>query len=58
MVHHGPSPEEALAYALSEATKAGRWEVVSVLAEELRARRIATAGAVDLTNERRKRSKG
>ncbi len=47
----------ALATALSEATKAGRWDVVAQLAKELEARRLSLAGpaVVDLAAERRKR---
>jgi hypothetical protein len=36
----------ALAEALRGATAAGRWDVVAVLAEELKARRVAAAGNV------------
>ena len=38
--------EEALAKALERATAAGRWEVVSQLARELEARRLARMGNV------------
>jgi hypothetical protein len=38
--------EEALAKALEGATAAGRWEVVSQLARELEARRLARMGNV------------
>ena len=35
------SVEQSLAIALSEAAKAGRWDVVALLAKELEARRLA-----------------
>lgn len=35
------SPEQALAFALSEATKAGQWDVVARIVGELQARRMA-----------------
>lgn len=36
-VHRRPSPAEALADALAEATKAGEWAAVAALADALRA---------------------
>ncbi len=47
--------ESALAKALEGATAVGRWDVVSQLARELEARRLATSGAIDLAGERAKR---
>jgi hypothetical protein len=44
--------EAALSAAILEATKAGRWDVVSHLARELEARRLARAGVVRLGDER------
>jgi hypothetical protein len=53
LVAFGPSEseavdnvEEALAFALAEAAKAGRWEVVVQLARELEARRVAMSTSV------------
>jgi hypothetical protein len=55
--HNEPmSVEDALAFALAEATKAQRWDVVSKLADELQARRLAAAGVASLDNVRVKRS--
>ena len=42
------SVEAALAHALTEATNAGRWDVVVQLAGELQARRTERAGVVTL----------
>jgi hypothetical protein len=47
--------EAALAKALEGATAAGRWDVVSQLARELEARRLASSGAIDLACERARR---
>jgi hypothetical protein len=38
--------QDALAVALAEASKAGRWDVVAMLARELEARRLEAAGNV------------
>jgi hypothetical protein len=46
---------EALAYALKGATEAGQWAAVEVLAAELRERRRALAGVVELEAERKRR---
>jgi hypothetical protein len=40
------SVDQALAFALAEAAKAGRWEVVVQLARELEARRVAVSTSV------------
>ena len=52
---------EALAESLSEAAKAGRWDLVATLATELEGRRTATTRmtgtVVDLTKEREKRGR-
>lgn len=45
--------EESLAAALSEATRARQWDVVKVLAEELRAQRLEREGVADLLRARR-----
>jgi hypothetical protein len=47
--------EAALAKALVEASAAGRFDVVALLAKELEARRLALAGVVTLDDERAKR---
>jgi hypothetical protein len=47
--------EEALASALTEAMEAGKWDVVSQLARELEARRLARAGNVVSLHPERKR---
>jgi hypothetical protein len=47
--------EAALAKVLEGAAAAGRWDVVSQLARELEARRLASCGAIDLAGERAKR---
>jgi hypothetical protein len=39
---------QALAFALAEAAKAGRWDIVAQLARELEARRLEGAGLVEL----------
>jgi hypothetical protein len=54
--------EEALAGALARASAAGRWDVVTQLARELEARRlarggVAVAGVVDLNDEKRRRGR-
>lgn len=46
---------EALASALTQASAAGRFDVVAQLARELEARRLASAATVDLAAEREKR---
>jgi len=47
--------EEAPAKALTEATNAGRWDVVGQLAKEIEARRLARAGNVVALHPERKR---
>jgi hypothetical protein len=48
--------ESALAVALTEAAKAGRFDVVAQLAKELEARRLTAAGNVtSLDTKRRER---
>lgn len=47
-----PSIESALAMALTEATRAGRWDVVSQLAAELQARRLEGSNVVALPAKR------
>jgi len=49
--------ESALAMALTEATKAQRWELVAQLAGELEARRRARLDVPDLQAERAKRGR-
>lgn len=49
--------ETALATAIVEATRAGRFEVVAQLARELEARRAARANVVDLAVERKRRTR-
>jgi hypothetical protein len=49
--------ESALALALTEATKAQRWELVAQLAGELEARRRARLEVPDLAAERKKRGR-
>ena len=51
----GDPVEAALVDALTRASAAGQWGVVSELAKQLDARRLARAGAVDLRAERAKR---
>jgi len=47
--------EAALAKALTEASEAGRFDVVALLAGELRARRLARGSVVTLDARRRQR---
>lgn len=47
--------EQALAEALHRASRDGAHDVVKALVDELRARRAARAGVVDLDAERAKR---
>jgi hypothetical protein len=49
--------EDALAVALERASAAGAWDVVSLLATELRERRLAGSGVVDLGAERARRGR-
>jgi hypothetical protein len=42
--------EEALAFALTKATEAGRWDVVAQLAAELQARRLEGSNVVPLAS--------
>jgi hypothetical protein len=49
------SVEDALALALTRASEAERWDVVSQLARELEARRLAGAGVVSLEHRRSRR---
>jgi hypothetical protein len=49
----GPSMEDALALALSEASKAHRWDVVAMLAKELEAWRLAGSNVVSLADVKR-----
>lgn len=49
------SIESALALALAEATRAGRWDVVAQLARELEARRLAGSNVVQLPAKRKAR---
>lgn len=46
--------EDALAGAVGEAARAGRWDVVAQLARELEARRVASAGVPTLDDRRSK----
>jgi hypothetical protein len=49
MGHSTADPVEvALAFSLTEATKAGRWDVVAQLAKELEARRLGTSNVIPL----------
>jgi hypothetical protein len=50
---HGPAGpvEGALAAALLDASKAGRWDVVTQLARELEARRLAADGATKASRD-------
>jgi hypothetical protein len=50
------SVEDMLAAALTRASEAGRWDVVAQLARELEARRLASAGVVQLDATRGKES--
>jgi hypothetical protein len=55
-VHHeGEDVEAALVKAIGEASAAGRFDVVALLAGELQARRRAREGVVDLDAKRRER---
>ena len=49
--------DTALATAIADATKAGKWDVIVLLARELEARRVArvATNVVDLAAERAKR---
>ena len=47
--------EAALVRALERASAAGQWEAVKLLADELRARRLALTSVVDLSRERARR---
>ena len=49
--------EDALARALAAAAAAAQWDVVAALARELEARRLASAGAVDLASARVRRER-
>jgi integrase len=54
----GPSKsavEDALAGAIADAARAGRWDVVAQLARELEARRLAEAGVTRLEDTRARR---
>lgn len=46
--------EDALAKALDAAALAGRFDVVAALAEELKARRLAADGVIDLATARKR----
>jgi hypothetical protein len=46
--------EDALAFALSEAARVGRWDIVAQLARELEARRLEGAGLVEVDATRGK----
>ena len=50
--------EKALAEALLRASRAEAWDAVRALTDELRARRAARAGVVDLEAERARRDRG
>jgi hypothetical protein len=45
--------EDAIAFALSEASKAHRWDVVAMLAKELEARRLAGSNVVNIADAKR-----
>jgi hypothetical protein len=47
--------EDALAVALSEASRAARWDIVAQLARELEARRLSHAGVTTLEAHRARR---
>ena len=49
--------EAALAEALLRASRDGAWDAAQALVDELRARRSARAGVVDLGDERAKRGR-
>jgi integrase len=53
----GDQVEAALAEAIAKAAAAGEWRVVEMLAAELKARRDAVAGVVELDAERRRRGR-
>lgn len=53
----GDPVEEALAQALLRASRDGAWDAVQALTDELRARRAARVGVVDLQDARAKRDK-
>jgi len=50
--------ERAIADALLRASRAEAWDTVRALTDELRARRAARAGVVDLEAERSRRERG
>ena len=54
MANHDPV-EAALADALTRASAAGQWDVVTTIARELQARREARANVVDLEIARKNR---
>jgi hypothetical protein len=59
LVAFGPNKstvEGALAKAIEGAVSAGRWDVVAQLAKELEARRLATVGVMQMTDERANRA--
>jgi hypothetical protein len=47
------SVEDAIAFALSEASRAQRWDVVAMLAKELEARRLAGSNVVNIADAKR-----
>jgi ApbE superfamily uncharacterized protein (UPF0280 family) len=47
------SIEDALATAIAEASKAGRWDIVAQLARELEARRLSAADVTNLSTRNR-----
>jgi hypothetical protein len=47
--------EDALARAIAQASVVGRWDIVTQLARELEARRLAAVGVRSLVDERRRR---
>jgi hypothetical protein len=47
------SVEDAIAFALSEASKSQRWDVVALLAKELEARRLAGSNVVNIADAKR-----
>jgi hypothetical protein len=49
------APLDPLEHALQLAAVAGRWDVVTALARELEARRLAAAGVPQLAQERARR---
>jgi hypothetical protein len=50
--------EAALTFALTEATKVGKWDVVAQLARELEARRLARSNVVQVDARRARRGEG